>query len=964
MQKNLKLIVTFGLFTSLLIGCNTATTSSVVSSSSFQFSSSESSSSELPKPTYTITWKNENGDVLEIDQNVEEGKTPTYDGAEPTKEKDAQYTYVWLGWTPAVVPASANATYTATYQNETREYEITWKNENGDVLATDVVAYGQVPAYSGEEPTKDSTIEHVYSFSGWTPSPVEVTGNATYVASFKEEPRKYTITWKNENDEILGTDEVDYGTVPAYAGETPIKESTKEYSYTWTGWEPQLAPVIGDATYTAIYTGEIRKYTVSWINDDGTILELDEGILYGSMPTYDGETPTKPSGRGVNYTFSHWSPEIGLVEGDTTYVAQYSKDGFFTFEPINYEMEEGYNLSDITGAPWINSNVKGELDKIRKPSLKDDFYASVNYDAIKNGTPGAFDKCDIAVDNAFNTIYYGEGNETTNGNFLLSAFNNINVGDVDTLKDYFSNLSVDDYLSSKESFTSSSSLLKIAPYKTGYLVDFNDGYMNGTFGLYTLHAYGGYDDFIKPILFGLSNILDLGISQSEYNDISSFESEMVNKAYYDYYNYGDTPTIYYVRNVPWAKMKSALLDMGLTEGSKIYIKTYYKSCFTSLYNSYAANNPGILKNVIKSRLGFDSRFLLGLDNYRSLNQSITTISYYTGMYNNETNLYSYSDNYVSKALLRLGFPVAFEQSYIELNSSEEIKQEVTDLIQDILAGYKEMAEANDWLGNTTKSRLIKKLDKMAYASCYSDGFKNFPKLDDSNLDNETLYQLYTDYSQALFSTELAGTADKTGYWDYMPSYTVNAFYSPNENLFVILNGIAAGCLGESIEEKYGMIGTVIGHEITHAFDSSGANYDENGEYKNWWSSADKSEFSRRVNKMSNFYDNIKLKDGLTVDGDSVNGEATADMGGVKIMLHLAKKIPDFDYDVFFRSYADVWLNRPISFDNIESRASDVHPFNYLRTNVTLAQFDEFVETYNIEPGDGMYIPENQRVKIW
>ena len=96
--------------------------------------------------TYTITWKNYDGAVLEIDENVLEGTTPTYDGLQPARESDAQFTYIWTGWSPVVGEATADATYTATFKEETNKYTITWKNDNGDVLKTDELFYGETPA--------------------------------------------------------------------------------------------------------------------------------------------------------------------------------------------------------------------------------------------------------------------------------------------------------------------------------------------------------------------------------------------------------------------------------------------------------------------------------------------------------------------------------------------------------------------------------------------------------------------------------------------------------------------------------------------------------------------------------------------------------------------------------------------------------------------------------------------------
>ena len=199
----------------------------------------------------------------------------------------------------------------------------------------------------------------------------------------------------------------------------------------------------------------------------------------------------------------------------------------------------------------------------------------------------------------------------------------------------------------------------------------------------------------------------------------------------------------------------------------------------------------------------------------------------------------------------------------------------------------------------------------------------------------------------------------------MPSYTVNAYYSSTTNEFVILNGLVSGFLSDNTEEFYGMLGFVIGHEITHAFDSSGSQFDEYGNYSNWWASTDSTKFTNKVNKLIRFWNKIDQFDGNYVNGDLVDGEATADMGGIRVMLKLAESIPDFDYDRFFRACAYTWSTPAFSQSYLEYRmVNDPHPFEYLRTNVTLAQFQEFIDTYDIGPGDGMYIPENERIAIW
>ena len=192
--------------------------------------------------SYTITWKNDDGST--IDQTVVEyGVVPTH--ADPSKPATAQYTYTFAGWTPAVAAVTGDATYTATYNSTRNSYTITWKNDDGSTIDQTVVEYGQTPTHA--DPTKPATAEFTYTFAGWTPNVVAVTGNATYTATYSSTKNSYTVTFVDYDGTELKVETVEYGqaaTPPA----NPVREN-----YYFMGWDSDFSFVTEDMTVTATY---------------------------------------------------------------------------------------------------------------------------------------------------------------------------------------------------------------------------------------------------------------------------------------------------------------------------------------------------------------------------------------------------------------------------------------------------------------------------------------------------------------------------------------------------------------------------------------------------------------------------------------------------------------------------------------------------------------------------------------
>ncbi len=281
---------------------------------------------------YMITLNNVDGTGGTWSGKFGVGSTPFYNrdnndvAVEPTKASTAQYEYTFSGWDPALVPVNGVATYTAQFEQHTRKYEITFANLDGNGAEQTIeVEYGETPV-SPVTPEK-ATATHTYAFLGWDNTLASVSGDATYTAQFSETgtPRTFPITFDLDN----GVDEpvvmnVAYGETPVYGGATPTKAGDAANTYTFSGWNPSIAAVTGEATYTAQYTPTVHTYTITFKDYDGTIIKTAT-LAYGATPAADDPYRASDEVNRKMYTFTGWSPVIATATADATYTAQYSE---------------------------------------------------------------------------------------------------------------------------------------------------------------------------------------------------------------------------------------------------------------------------------------------------------------------------------------------------------------------------------------------------------------------------------------------------------------------------------------------------------------------------------------------------------------------------------------------------------------------------------------------------------------
>jgi putative endopeptidase len=162
----------------------------------------------------------------------------------------------------------------------------------------------------------------------------------------------------------------------------------------------------------------------------------------------------------------------------------------------------------------------------------------------------------------------------------------------------------------------------------------------------------------------------------------------------------------------------------------------------------------------------------------------------------------------------------------------------------------------------------------------------------------------------------------------------------------------------------GAIGTIIAHEISHAFDSNGAKFGVTGELQNWWTKDDLAKFNDRCTRVKKYFDGISERPGIKNNGALTLGENLADLMGVKCCLDILSKTGSPDYRAFFIAYAKNFrMNATVQAEKQLSK-TDVHSLGKTRVNRTLSNFAEFDKTFGIVKGDPMYVEPENRVSLW
>lgn len=298
--------------------------------------------------------------------------------------------------------------------------------------------------------------------------------------------------------------------------------------------------------------------------------------------------------------------------------------------------------------------------------------------------------------------------------------------------------------------------------------------------------------------------------------------------------------------------------------------------------------------------------------------------------------------------------------------SPEAKADVEHKVQTMIDVYKSRLEKTEWLAKETRDKAVTKLNAITAHIGYPE---QLPETYAKKVIDES--KTLIENANALAQISIAHTWSK---WNkpvdrkewHMPAHMVNAYYDPQQNQIVFPAAILQApfySLEQSSSANYGGIGAVIAHEISHAFDTNGASFDEHGSLNDWWTEADYAAFQERTQKV------IDQFDGLEIEGAKVNGKLTvsenvADLGGLAAALEAAKQEADFSAEDYFTNFATIWRMKARP-EYVQMLVSvDVHAPGRFRTNVQVANFDDFHDTFDVKEGDGMWRDKEKRVIIW
>ncbi len=313
--------------------------------------------------------------------------------------------------------------------------------------------------------------------------------------------------------------------------------------------------------------------------------------------------------------------------------------------------------------------------------------------------------------------------------------------------------------------------------------------------------------------------------------------------------------------------------------------------------------------------------------------------------------------------------------YVERHFTPEAKARMDTLVHNLLRAFDRGIDQLAWMSPATKAEAKKKLASFTPKIGYPDKWEDYSGLDIREGDLMANLRRVRDFRYEDNISRLGKPVDRSE-WG-MPPYMVNAYYNPVMNEVVFPAAILQPPFFNFAADdavNYGAIGAVIGHEISHGFDDQGRKSDGEGNLRDWWTADDASAFQERADMLIKQYGAYEPLPGLHLNGQTTLGENIGDLSGLTVAYNAyriavgGKQAPTIDGltgdQRFFMGWAQIW--RTLYTDPaLRNRImTDPHSPGEFRTNGIVRHLPAFDAAFDVQPGDGMYVAPDQRVKIW
>jgi len=682
------------------------------------------------------------------------------------------------------------------------------------------------------------------------------------------------------------------------------------------------------------------------------------------------------------------------------------------------EKKEEVKLNEkvCADSKWINAEIQGAIDENSQLNLKDDFYAAHNKEWL----------LETKADDAHIVINSNNSNEITDLRMLSIIKNEDDEeanGDAPVPADYVEHNEtqiriLSDALMDWET-RNANSMNDLKKY-TGYIeaidsIDALSEYFAGNNGQNLMQINLVELQVDSPLVDAENKYVY--VDQVTTTALPSYAYNSGNSAAAGLHNL-DEKTGYILRRLGYSdseinslykkcfKFEGGLIDHLLTTNSKYYEKEKSIELSTveevqNLVGDYpiteiieahgfensriVVKNPSYLKYVAKQ---FNEKNLENIKAYLLVN----TVSKSANLLDKEAYDYfrelvlrdskldeelladdaiSPMDNYYLDTV-KSYLQGALDTIYVAKYCREEDKEDLQKITSLYINKFSEIFESEDWVTDDTKEAAQTKLDAIKQNVLYPDEFVEYDYIDIK--ESTSLLDIVADINadKRMAEADIVNKKVDRSRWDFdeIPTTTFNCGYIQVRNSINLFAGFFADensyRVDMPIEEKLARVGSVIGHEITHGFDTNGAKYDELGYKRDWWTKIDKQKFDAKNSRIAHFYSSQYAYPGKKfsyTDAIKVEGEVAADLGGIKCSLEIGKDLGNFDNKAFFEYYAESWRQK-LTMKGADYMVGDEHPMNWVRINVNLMQFDEFVEAFDIKEGDGMYLDPEDRINVW